>query len=569
MPERQISWKQGFSLSRKPEKRPTVRRKRRQQIEFVLEQPHASLQYQRRPRSSPTAGVLSQAPRLPDGLPGDSEFPIDTQREHLQCEDVIENEPPLDPSNGTLIDEFWADFEASPGFVEINDTSQPYQNSVNSLGNFPNEISLSVTPGAEEKVTFHSELDGTGSLTPYRSCSPNFTPYMSIMECNTLLERFRPILTRYNAEFCTIPLTLRLRINPFRYRDDLDPEPKFLMHAVMALAGHHLHSPSALSHRHASLHLLRQSLSAYNDAETMYSVLDAIIILFSLDETQSMLGNWSTHLKGAYDLLEACGGIKGIALSSRVEAQIGILTWWDAITSLLSREDCVFPYMYFEAVEANQPKREWDFFGLCGCPTSLAKIVMRVARLGAQMRNKSSPPYSEHCEAAIADVEKSLEDWFHTPAVNGSWDEEGVHRDLDAMHCSEAWRNGILLYIFRVFRWNPGDSVPLHVLYRARTVVDHVVSCRDGDMISRQALLPLFLAGCELRDGSKRKKIVNLCKDWDERTRYHMFRATIPLLEEVWAAQAERGFNNVWWGQVVDRRHLSEDYPIKMRLCFG
>lgn len=41
-----------------------------------------------------------------------------------------------------------------------------------------------------------------------------------------------------------------------------------------------------------------------------------------------MLGNWSTHLKGAYDLLEACGGIKGIALSSRVEAQIGILTWY-------------------------------------------------------------------------------------------------------------------------------------------------------------------------------------------------------------------------------------------------
>ncbi|CAH0049930.1 unnamed protein product [Clonostachys solani] len=337
----------------------------------------------------------------------------------------------------------------------------------------------------------------------------------------------------------------------------------------MALAGHHLNSPSALSHRHASLHLLRQSLGAYNDAETMYSVLDTIIILFSLDETQSMLGNWSTHLKGAYDLLEACGGIKGIALSSRVEAQIGILTWWDAITSLLSREDCVFPYTYFEAVEANQPKREWDFFGLCGCPTSLAKIVMRVARLGAQMRNASPPPYSEHDEAAIADLEKSLQDWFHTPAVDGPWDEERVHRDLDAMHCSEAWRNGILLYIFRVFRWKPGDSVPLHVLYRARTVVDHVVSCRDGDMISRQALLPLFLAGCELQDGSTRKKIVALCNEWDGRTRYHMFRAAIPLLEEVWAAQSERGFDNVWWGEVVDRRHLSEDYPIKMRLCFG
>jgi hypothetical protein len=30
---------------------------------------------------------------------------------------------------------------------------------------------------------------------------------------------------------------------------------------------------------------------------------------------------------GAYDLLEAYGGIQKIALSSRVEAQIGILTW--------------------------------------------------------------------------------------------------------------------------------------------------------------------------------------------------------------------------------------------------
>ncbi|CAG9938399.1 unnamed protein product, partial [Clonostachys rosea f. rosea IK726] len=83
------------------------------------------------------------------------------------------------------------------------------------------------------------------------------------------------------------------------------------------------------------------------------------------------------------------------------------------------------------------------------------------------MRSMSSPPYSEHDEAVITDVEKALEDWAHTPAVNGSWDEEGVHRDLDAMHCSEAWRNGILLYIFRVFRWKPGDSVPFHVFSAA------------------------------------------------------------------------------------------------------
>jgi hypothetical protein len=47
-----------------------------------------------------------------------------------------------------------------------------------------------------------------------------------------------------------------------------------------------------------------------------------------------MLGNWSTHLKGAYALLEACGGIKGISLSSRVETQIGILTWYFRVINL-------------------------------------------------------------------------------------------------------------------------------------------------------------------------------------------------------------------------------------------
>lgn len=50
-------------------------------------------------------------------------------------------------------------------------------------------------------------------------------------------------------------------------------------------------------------------------------------------ETQSMLGNWSTHLMGAYSLLEACGGVKALPISSRLETQIGILTWYVNPTS--------------------------------------------------------------------------------------------------------------------------------------------------------------------------------------------------------------------------------------------
>ncbi|KAI9056246.1 hypothetical protein LZ554_001174 [Drepanopeziza brunnea f. sp. 'monogermtubi'] len=112
-------------------------------------------------------------------------------------------------------------------------------------------------------------------------------------------------------------------------------------------------------------------------------------------------------------------------------------------------------------------------------------------------------------------------------------------------HCSEAWRNG-LLYIFRVFKWELGNSVPTHIVYRARAIVEHVISYRDVNMMSRQALLPLFLAGCELRDRSIQKQIVKLCSIWDERTRYHMFRNAVHLLEEVCAEQGAKGFDKVW-----------------------
>lgn len=78
-------------------------------------------------------------------------------------------------------------------------------------------------------------------------------------------------------------MTFHLRVNPFRYRTDIDPEPIFLVHAVMALAGHHVNSTSTLDHQHASLQLLRQSVNTFSDVETMYSMIDTIMILFSLD----------------------------------------------------------------------------------------------------------------------------------------------------------------------------------------------------------------------------------------------------------------------------------------------
>jgi hypothetical protein len=230
----------------------------------------------------------------------------------------------------------------------------------------------------------------------------------------------------------------------------------------------------------------------------------------------------------------------------------------------------VFPYAYFQAVLSNHDGRHWDFFGLCGCPPSLVVIVMQLARLSAEKRKSSSMQCVTFDTTVISEIKQLLTSWYHISPGTAFRDEECMQRDQDCMHCSEAWRNGLLLYIYRVFQWKPGSSIPMHILYRARVIMDHVFACRDESMVSRQALLPLFFAGCELRDRSARKKIVHFCSSWNERTRYHMFHSAIPLLEEVWAEQEIKGFENVWWGQVVDKQHSSEScYPLQMRVCFG
>ncbi|KAJ5944052.1 fungal-specific transcription factor domain-containing protein [Penicillium verrucosum] len=400
---------------------------------------------------------------------------------------------------------------------------------------------------------------------------PNTTTLIppSVLYSN-IYQRFGPILERYNMEFCTIPLTSDLQMNPFRYRRTIVPEPMFLVHAVMALAGHHVKSPSTDDHHYTALKLFRESLNTPANLGDGSSMLDAIMILFSFDETQSTLGYWSTHLKGAYGLIEAYGGIEAWTTSSRADAQIGLLLWWDAITSLLSREDCVFPYAYVEAILSNPDDRKWNFFDLCGCPHSVVTLVMQVARLSAEKRQSSSMRYVTFDPTVITQIEQVLESWDHiSPAALAFGSEEDIQQDQDCMHCSEAWRHGLLLYVYRVFRWRPGSLIPMRVVRWARVIVDHVVACRDESMIARQALLPLFFAGCEQRDPSVRQKIVQFCSVWNDRTRYQMFGSTIPLLEEVWAEQEAKGFENVWWGHVVDRKHSASCYPLQMRICFG
>jgi len=222
-------------------------------------------------------------------------------------------------------------------------------------------------------------------------------------------------------------------------------------------------------------------------------------------------------------------------------------------------------------VLASGDDRFWTFFGLCGCPQSLVIHVVQLAHLAAEKQKTVSMHWVRFDHSFVSQIERSLEAWSHTASDAAFDDEETAHQDIDRMHCSEAWRNGLLLYIYRVFWWKPADTVPRQVVARARAILDHACSCRDDQFLARQALLPLFFAGCEMADVSAQNRIKSLCSAWNERTRYHMFGAMVPLLEQVWIARQTHGPENIWWGQIVDEAVVGQSsyHTPPMRICFG
>lgn len=86
-----------------------------------------------------------------------------------------------------------------------------------------------------------------------------------------------------DSDFCIIPLTNNMQINPFRCERSLWQTSPSLMHAVLALAGHHLVAPDVEDHRQIAIHALRRSLDTSWRTTPLLELLDTIIILFSLD----------------------------------------------------------------------------------------------------------------------------------------------------------------------------------------------------------------------------------------------------------------------------------------------
>ena len=92
-----------------------------------------------------------------------------------------------------------------------------------------------------------------------------------------------------DTEFCILPLTSDTALNPFRYRKPLPQESRLLFHAILALCCRHLSqitgawSSEEREHRSQAMKLLEYTLRNGQLTREGLTLLDAILVLFTLD----------------------------------------------------------------------------------------------------------------------------------------------------------------------------------------------------------------------------------------------------------------------------------------------
>lgn len=206
---------------------------------------------------------------------------------------------------------------------------------------------------------------------------------------------------------------------------------------------------------------------------------------------------------------------------------------------------------------------------------------LREAKGGRSGSGKpNSPGWDGSTDAAESAAAEHL--WrTRNIAVEGQ-DDGGSVLDyrLDLYHCAEAWRYALLIYIERVFKWQDrkaakrradeagdedenvnhktddghADNTAL-LQFLARRTLNHVTSCRRTTFVQKQLMLPVFLAGAEIRDAGLRNDARDYCVWWGTKTRYNMFITGRALLEDVWRRRAAAGESvDVWWGDVFDQK---------------
>lgn len=232
---------------------------------------------------------------------------------------------------------------------------------------------------------------------------------------------------------------------------------------------------------------------------------------------------------------------------------------WDVTISMVSREDTVLPYSYFESLLRLEDTDTWSFFDITGCPRELFVRLVQLTHMAAEKEKLAEMRFASFRYDLVDEIEEAISAWKNNESDDMGTveidDENSVHDAQDKFHCYKAWQFCLLLYIHRVFRWDRTQPPSPKIKMLARRTLDHIQSCRLSSLISKQVLLPIFLAGSEILDNGYCEMVGRYCREWHRKSGYQPFIHVLTLLESVWNQRRATGSNSVWWGSVIDETY--------------
>lgn len=339
---------------------------------------------------------------------------------------------------------------------------------------------------------------------------------------------FLDVLNLYDSEYCVVPITLDILMNPFRLRKETSNGSRFLLRAVLAVTLHHIARKDgdkslhlrALDYHQASFSEFTQELSADFNNDIRY--LDTLILLFNFKAMQTAKSSWTIHLRQAYKILDCAGGISALERSARLRAQVAMIIWWDLTLALVCRRSPILPVAYTLAVVSQNDN--WTFFDLIGCPNQL---VIYMSALVCLDRNSSTWPED------LADIYASIDEYQNECDYRDFLpSDDNLDYFKSRYHCGEAWKKCLMLYILQLDMQR--SDIELKRL--SNHILNHVfqIDRLKHVQIQKQVLLPVLIAGAEIRDSKCRDMIREYCQYWSKEVGFWMFSSILDMLEKGW-----------------------------------
>ena len=228
----------------------------------------------------------------------------------------------------------------------------------------------------------------------------------------------------------------------------------------------------------------------------------------------------------------------------------------------MARAAPVFPRAYYDYVLELDTGATYDIFTISGVPRGLFRWFRELAQMAGEKRLVATLQHATFNVGRALQIDSDIRAYnigdHLTIQPPDNTDEDVAAELLECWHdyynAANAWKHALLLYIARVFRWDPSRPGPLPELASlSRLVLDSVRCCRPESAMQKQLLLPVFVAGAEARDVYSRDFVRLYCDSWYQQSRYTLFHEASMLLQEIWT-QKDLGANDsaVWWGSIID-----------------